>query len=369
MKNEEFFQMLDGVEDKYIEKASELLALRQEDREGVLVQAAPRSRGTVWKTVAVSAAATAAVVFGAVFLMRNVGKNGFMLEPASSYDSPGRDGDIGGGNSVTVNSENSSVESADSSAESENSSVQSEDSAVQSADGEDSAPPTDSSSSAPEESSTSSSAEESSVPPEADGEEVTSGESDVSEPEVVNVWHPPLNYVDTGTVYNAVDPVDNRVRFVDFSDTTIHIGRGDPEYPYTIEGSEVSLGYLRDFFGTDDLPFDERYKDNLERVAFNAVYNCKVSEGARAYTPVDGKVVAVNDDYMYHNGWGNAVAIEFEDKVFAIAHLDEVHVKVGDTVTAGQAVGVCGMSGAVYVGDGPTFSMIIMVKLPDRDAS
>ena len=346
MKNEDFFQMLDGMEDKYIEEASEILALQQEAREGVVVHAATKSGRAILKTVIASAAATAAVI-GAVFLIRHVGKNGLMLEPASSYDS----GDIGGGNSGLVNSETSSVQSVGN---------------------EESAPPTESSSSVSEENNTSSSAEESTVPIEPDGEEVTSGESNVPEPD----WHPPLNYVDLGTVYKAVDPVDNSViREVDFSDgkiTTRRYGYNynileDYEYNPQIEGSAVSLGYLRDFFGTDDLPFDERYKNNLERIAFNAWYDCKVSEGAKAYTPVDGKVVAVNDP-GYNNGWGQAVAIEFEDKVFAIAHLDEVHVKVGDTVTAGQAVGICGMSGAVYVGDGPTFSMIIMVKLPPDDS-
>ena len=311
MKSEELFQIVNGAEDKYIEEASEMLALQQEAQEGVIVHAAPKSRRSVLKSVIVSVAATAAVVSGAVFLMRNVGNNGFMFEPANSFDSSVRNGDISNGNSVSGNS----------------------------------------------------------VPTESDSEKVTSVESDVSEPEVVNVWHPPLNYVDKGTVYKVVDPVDNRVRSVDFSDTTIHVLTHDIEYDTTIEGgSVVSLGYLREFFGTDALPFDERYKDNLERMAYNAAYNCKVSEGAKAYTPVNGKVVAVNDDNMYHNGWGNGVAIEFEDKVFVIAHLNEVNVKVGDTVTAGQTVGICGISGAVNVGDDPScslFSLITMVKVSD----
>ena len=358
MKNEEFFQMLNGMEDKYIEKASELLALQQEAREGMIVRAAPKSRRSMWKTVIVSAAATAAAVFGAVFLMRNVGKNVIMFEPANSFDSSVQDENIGSGDSELENSESSSVQSGDS---------------------EESAPPTESGSSVFEENSTSSSAEDTTLPTESDGEEVTSNGSDVSEPDDVMAIHPAVEIVveivDMGTVYHVVDPVDDSVRReADFSDTTITLRWIRKEgfnlyedYDPTIEGSEVSLGYLKDFFGTDALPFDDRYKGNLERVAFNAAYNCRVSEGAKAYTPVNGKVVAVNDDNMYHNGWGNAVAIEFEDKVFAIAHLDEVNVKVGDIVTAGQAVGICGMSGDVYVGDGPTFSMVIMVKVPDPD--
>ena len=350
MMNEKFFRMLDGIEDKYIEEASRTLALQQEEREGVVVHAAPKSRKSIWKTVAVSAAATAAVVFGAVFLMRNVGKNGLMLEPANSFDSSVQDGEIVSGNSELVNSENSSVQS------------------------EESAPPTESSSTSSEaEDSTSSAAEESSVPTESDGEDVTSGESDVSEPNEVAVTPSEIDILDLGTVYKVVDPVDDHViREVDFSDGKITVRRNgynvleDYEYDPQVEGSVASLGYLKDFFGTDALPFDERYKGNLERIAFNARYDCKVSEGAKAYTPVNGKVVAVNDP-GYNNGWGQAVAIEFEDKVFAIAHLAEVNVKVGDTVTAGQTVGICGMSGSVYVGDGPTFSMIAMVKVADPD--
>ena len=314
MKNEEFFRMLDGVEDKYIEEASEILALQQEAREGVLVRAAPRSR-TMRKTVIASVAA-AAVVFGAVFLMRNVGKNGLMLEPSSSYDS-----------------------------------------AVQGGDGEESAPPSESTV-----------FEESSVPIESDGEKVTSSESDVSDADDINVWHPPIEPVDIETVFDAVDPVDNRVRHIDLSDGEFYIGRdmGITEYDPTIESSDVSLGYLKDFFGTDALPFDERYKANLERRAFNAVYSCRVSEGAKAYTPVDGKVIAVSE-HKFNNGAGNVVAIEFEDKVFFLVHLDEINVKVGETVTAGQAVGICGMSGMVYVGDGPTLSVITMVKVSDQE--
>ena len=72
MKNEEFFQMLNGMEDKYIEKASELLALQQEAREGMVVYAAPKSRRTVWKTVIASVAATAAAVFGVFVLAKNM---------------------------------------------------------------------------------------------------------------------------------------------------------------------------------------------------------------------------------------------------------------------------------------------------------
>ena len=168
--------------------------------------------------------------------------------------------------------------------------------------------------------------------------------------------------INTGTVYYVVDPVDDIMRReLDFSDTKITIHNLDENYEYdpTIDGSVVSLGYLKEFFGNDGLPFDGKYKDNLERAAFNATYRCKVLEGAKAYTPVDGRVVAIND-HGYNGGLGRAVAIEFEDKVFILAHLAEVNVKVGDNVTAGQAVGICGTSGAV---DDTVLSIITMIKL------
>ena len=203
---------------------------------------------------------------------------------------------------------------------------------------------------------------------ETDEEIVKNGEIDISIPcENVMVSSETENDR-TSAVFEVVDPVDDTVRrMVDFSDTQVKYSRIPVLYEYDpkIDDSVVSLEYLKDFFVTDILPFDKEYKNNLKRVAYYAAYDCKVSEGTNAYSPVDGKVLAINDDYLYHNGLGKAVAVGFEDKVFILAHLDEVNVKVGDDVSAGQAVGVCGTTGSVLVGDGTVLSIVTMKIVSD----
>lgn len=132
-----------------------------------------------------------------------------------------------------------------------------------------------------------------------------------------------------------------------------------------IEYSDTTLGYLRDFFGTNKLPVDYRYQNNFEREMNNGTFNCSTAEGAMAYSPVDGKVVGACEGW-YNRGLGNAVAVEFGDgKIFIIGHLDKVNVEVGDSVTAGQVLGVCGRSGLVYFADPPKLSLIMMVKTDD----
>ena len=179
--------MLNGIEDKYIEKASETLALQQEPQEGMIVRAAPKSRGAVWKTVIASVAATAAVVSGAFFLMRNIGKNGLVFEPAISYESSVPDGEISNGNSATVNP-------------------------VSSVGNEESTPPTE-----------------------------------IGEPV----------YKDEMKFY-AVDAVDDRLTYKwDVEADRITFKKtGWIGYEYEIDDSSTSLGYLKDFFGNENLFVD-----------------------------------------------------------------------------------------------------------------
>ncbi len=172
--------------------------------------------------------------------------------------------------------------------------------------------------------------------------------------------------VKADSTFKAVDPVDNRVSYaVDFSEQRPTYDRtSDLEYEYTFEDNAASLAYLKEFFGNDSLPVDETYKGNFVRKVFNASYACSVSPNAKAYTPVDGRVVAVDD--QCGSNLGNAVAVEFDsDKVFIIGHLDEVTVKAGDNVTAGQVLGVCGKTGAVYFEESPTLTLITMKKVSD----
>lgn len=174
------------------------------------------------------------------------------------------------------------------------------------------------------------------------------------------------------TTFNAVDIVDSRLTYeVDWSVASYWLKRTYNEaldeadlYGKT-EGAEASLGYLRNFFGTDKLPVDEQYKGDFERTMHDGYFSCHTSENAKAYSPVNGKVVGACTGW-YNSGLGNSVAVEFDDgKFFIIGHLDEVNVKVGDTVSAGQVLGVCGRSGRVMADDPPLITLIAITKTAD----
>lgn len=171
------------------------------------------------------------------------------------------------------------------------------------------------------------------------------------------------------TTFDAVDPFDGRITYnVSWDVEACWWARtavAEPVGLYDTDNLETTLGYLKDFFGTDKLPVDEQYKSNLERYQNDGRFDCNTAEGAKAYSPVDGKVVAACDGW-YNRGLGRAVAVEFGDgKIFIIGHLDEINVEVGDTVTAGQVLGVCGRSGKVYFEDQPLLTLIAMTKTDD----
>lgn len=172
--------------------------------------------------------------------------------------------------------------------------------------------------------------------------------------------------------FSAVDFVDNKITYEVSWDAQASWWKLNYSEDFDaaetygkIEYSDTTLGYLRDFFGTNKLPVDYRYQNNFEREMYNGTFSCNTAEGAMAYSPVDGKVVGACEGW-YNRGLGNAVAVEFGDgNIFIIGHLDEVNVEVGDTVAAGQILGVCGRSGYVYFGDPPKLSLIMMVKTDD----
>lgn len=173
------------------------------------------------------------------------------------------------------------------------------------------------------------------------------------------------------TTFKAVDIVDSRIAYeVDWSAASYWLkGTYNQIDTYSLnrqtEGSEASLGYLREFFGTDKLPFDEQYKDDLKRTMNDGFFKCYTSEGAKAYSPVNGKVVGACFGWI-NGGLGNAVAVEFGDgKYFIVGHLDEVNVDVGDTVAAGQVLGVCGRSGFVMADDPTLLTLIAITKTDD----
>lgn len=84
MKSEDFIGMLGDIDSKMVEKASEDMVLWQEAQQGEVVRAgSPRKHPL---RIAAASVACAAAVLGGFVLIRNIGKNGIMLEPASSYD-------------------------------------------------------------------------------------------------------------------------------------------------------------------------------------------------------------------------------------------------------------------------------------------
>ncbi|MDE6732607.1 MAG: M23 family metallopeptidase [Oscillospiraceae bacterium] len=169
------------------------------------------------------------------------------------------------------------------------------------------------------------------------------------------------------TVFNAVDPFDDYITYEVSWDVEACWWKNTSagirwDISKEVVEADTCLGYLKDFFGTDKLPVDEQYKGNFMRRKDDGEFYCHFKGSAKAYSPVDGKVVGACYG-SYNRGLGNSVAVEFGDgKYFIIGHLDEINVAVGDTVKAGQELGVCGNSGNVY--ESPAaISLITMQKV------
>lgn len=173
---------------------------------------------------------------------------------------------------------------------------------------------------------------------------------------------PVIEEPDISNYIEAVDPVDDRITYnLDIKPDKISLHRRVGfEYKYELEDSTTSLKYLEDFFGNDNFPVDEKYKENLVRYVFGGSFACRVPDDTVLCSPVDGKVISVG----YTFSLGLAVAVEFDsDKIFILTNLDldEVNVEVGDYVSANQVIGVCGTSGMVEVGE-PQFGLVIVNK-------
>lgn len=161
----------------------------------------------------------------------------------------------------------------------------------------------------------------------------------------------------------AVNSINRGITYIGkFSDDGIP-GRApsDDDFGYRVEeDSDISLGYLKEFFGNENLPVDDKYKDSLLCYMHSGVLEFDTVPGAVAKSPVGGKVIGVCVN-KYNGGLGNTVAVEFDGKIFVMAHLDSVSVKTGDEITAGQTLGVCGNSGMVMY-DKTQLGMILMEK-------
>lgn len=161
----------------------------------------------------------------------------------------------------------------------------------------------------------------------------------------------------------AVNCINRGITYIGkFSDDGIpERAPGNNDYGYRVEEDcDISLGYLKEFFGNDNLPVDDKYKDSLLCYMHSGVLEFDVAPDTVAKSPVDGKVIGVCVN-KYNGGLGNTVAVEFDGKIFVMAHLDSVSVKTGDEITAGQTLGVCGNSGMVMY-DKTQLRMILMEK-------
>lgn len=87
-----------------------------------------------------------------------------------------------------------------------------------------------------------------------------------------------------------------------------------------------------------------RVKPNEKASSFHKGTDFGTPVGTQATASLSGKVVKVSND---PNGYGNYVAVcDPETGICAQwAHMGEIHVKPGDTVTKGQIIGLTGNTG------------------------
>lgn len=165
---------------------------------------------------------------------------------------------------------------------------------------------------------------------------------------------------DQGTMFEAVDPVDDRITYEwAVKPDKITYRKKSLEYSYDFDHNTIALRYLKEFFGNDNTPVSSQYAGNWQRWICTGMFSCDVDSGTGVYAPAAGRVITAS---MYQGQMGNSIAVEMpEGKIFVLYHLDEIHVKVGDTVTAGQQLGVCGSTGSVMAGE-TKLEMVIMKK-------
>ena len=103
-----------------------------------------------------------------------------------------------------------------------------------------------------------------------------------------------------------------------------------------------------------DSPITQGYGPTEEQLdgPYNgyAHFNKGIDLGAPVGTPIDsnvaGKVVAVSTDPNHSSGWGKFVWVQAADgTIHQWGHMDNVAVKVGDTIAQGQVVGTSGNTG------------------------
>lgn len=168
-------------------------------------------------------------------------------------------------------------------------------------------------------------------------------------------------------VFEAVDPIDDNITYTwavepDRISYNSSVNRGDK---WLYEDVLTSRQYLFSFFGyINDRAFgpESFWRRCLKDGHFVL---SDVTYSGLIYSPVGGKVITVADNPNY----GKSIAVEIPGgKIFVIHFLDEVYVRVGDVVTAGQSLGMRNQGDA----DKWDLNLIIMKKktdLPEQDIS
>lgn len=97
-------------------------------------------------------------------------------------------------------------------------------------------------------------------------------------------------------------------------------------------------GYISEYFG--NVP--GRWHGGMD-------FTCSGALGERLGAAGDGTVIYVNATNSWGSGWGHYVIIDHGDGLTTLyAHMDQVAVSVGQTVSAGQYIGTIGMTGNTY---------------------
>lgn len=162
--------------------------------------------------------------------------------------------------------------------------------------------------------------------------------------------------------FEAVDPFVSKISYMwDVESDRISYGTIIAEHDYSgiNDGNAASLGYLKEFFGLEKYFVPEEHIGGWDRRRDTGQFYCHVPVGTDVFAPTGGIVISVAKDQEL---FGNAVAVEIPGgKIYVLSHLDEVRVRVGHPVTAGQLLGVTGTSG-LTAGNPPRLGLVIMKK-------
>lgn len=97
-------------------------------------------------------------------------------------------------------------------------------------------------------------------------------------------------------------------------------------------------GYISEYFG--NVP--GRWHGGMD-------FTCNGALGQRLGAAGDGVVIYANSTDSWGDGWGHYVIIDHGDGLTTLyAHMDQVAVSVGQTVSAGDYIGTIGMTGSTY---------------------